>query len=276
MKIIFMHTCTCISLVYCRTLLGAIICHCVLCVHILLQADPGKLRELLNVLRLRPCAQQDVSLAPLLPTKMQNIEKPKSKMVVKSRGEYPILKGFPDSLENFQAVGINLNRIDTRLLQLSKLQFLDLTNNSVKAVPEAMKDTHLVELKLAGNRLCEFPDALCEGELCQTLKLLDLARNSLIRLPHKFCNLKSLVQLRLDCNELQVLPRTFGKMMSLKFFSASNNKLVVLPPSFTKLTLESLDLFGNPFTASGLVRRCANLSLPSLQELAGRYIKRNR
>ena len=228
------------------------------------------------MLRLSPSAQRDVSLAPLLPTKLQNIEKPKTKMVIKSRGDYPILKGFPDSLENFQAVGISLNRIDTRLLQLSKLQILDLTNNSIKVIPDAMKDTHLVELKVAGNKLSEVPDVLCEGELCQTLKLLDLARNSLLRLPHKFCNFKSLVQLRIDCNELQVLPRTFGKMTSLKFFSASNNKLVVLPPSFTKLTLESLDLFDNPFTASGLVRRCTSLSLPSLQELAGRYIKKNR
>lgn len=197
-------------------------------------------------------------------------------MVIKSRGDYPILKGFPDSLENFQAVGINLNRIDSRLLQLSNLQFLDLSNNSIKVIPDAVRDAHLVELKLAGNKLCEFPDLLCEGELCRTLKLLDLARNSLIRLPHKLCNFKSLVQLRLDCNQLQVLPRTFGKMTSLKFLSASNNKLVVLPPSFTKLALESLDLFDNPFTASGLVKRCSNLSLPSLQELAGRYIKRNR
>ena len=197
-------------------------------------------------------------------------------MVIKSRGDYPILKGFPDTLETFQGVGISLNRIDTRLLRLSQLQALDLTNNSIKVIPDAVKDTHLVELKLAGNKLCEIPDVLCEGEICQTLKHLDLARNSLIRLPHKFCNFKSLIHLRLDCNELQVLPRTFGKMTALKFFSASNNKLIVLPPSFTKLTLESLDLFDNPFTASGLVRRCTNLSLPSLQELAGRYIKKNR
>ena len=163
-----------------------------------------------------------------------------------------------------------------RLLQLSKLQVLDLTNNSIKVIPDAMKDLHLVELKVAGNKLCEIPDVLCEGELCQTLKLLDLARNSLVNLPHRFCNFKCLVQLRLDCNQLQVLPRTFGKMAALKFLSASNNKLVVLPPTFTKLNLESLDLFDNPFSASGLVRRCTNLSLPSLQELAGRYIKKNR
>ena len=214
-------------------------------------------------------------MAPLLPAKMQDIEKPKTKLVIKSRTEYPI-KGFPDSLESLQAVAISLNRVDLRILQLKHLQYLDLSNNAVKSIPEGMKDMHLLELRLAGNKITEFAEVLCSGELSESLRLLDLARNALTFLPHKFPSFKKLVQLKLDCNELQILPRTFGKMLSLKFFSASNNKLVVLPPTFSKLTLESLDLFGNPFTASGLVRKCSNLSLPSLQELAGRAIKKNR
>lgn len=206
---------------------------------------------------------------------MQHIEKPKTKLVVKSRGDYP-LKGFPSTLEIFQAVSISLNRVDLRLLQLKNLRNLDLSNNFIKSIPDGMKDVALLELKLSGNKISEFPEVICDGELSKSLKLLDLARNSLTHLPHKFTNFKSLVQLRLDCNELQVLPRTFGKMSSLKFFSASNNKLVVLPSTFTTLSFESLDFFGNPFTASGLVRRCSDLSLPSLQELAGRTIKKQR
>ena len=184
------------------------------------------------------------------------------------------MKGIPPTLERFEAVGISLNRVDLRLLELKNLQFLDLSNNSIKALPEGLKDTPLIEMKLAGNRLVEFPEAICLGNLTEHLKVLDLSRNTLTHLPHKFPAFKSLVQLRLDCNELQVLPRTFGKMVSLKFLSASNNKLVVLPPSFPGLSLESLDLFGNPFTASGLVRKCSSLSLPSLQELTGRAIKK--
>ena len=220
-----------------------------------------------------PKEQKDVALAPLLPAKMQDIERPKTKLVVKSRGEYPI-KGFPQSVESLQAVGISLIRIDRRILQLRSLQHLDLSNNSIKSIPEEIKNVQLVELKLAGNNLAEFPEVLCSGTLAESLKLLDLARNCIVLLPHNFPHLKSLVQLKIDCNELQILPRTFGKMTSLKFFSASNNKLVVLPPTFPKLSLESLDLFGNPFNASGLVRKCSTLSLPCLQELAGRAIKK--
>lgn len=74
-------------------------------VYFYLQADPAKLKELLNVLKLTPAQQRSVSLAPLLPTKMEHIEKPKSKLTVKSRGDYP-LSGFPASLEHFEAVGM--------------------------------------------------------------------------------------------------------------------------------------------------------------------------
>lgn len=146
----------------------------------------------------------------------------------------------------------------------------------IRTLPEAMKDVCLTELRLSGNKLEEFPDTLCTGTLGDHLKLLDLSRNQLKNLPHKFPQLRGLVQLKLDCNQLQVLPRTFGKMSALKFFSASNNKLLVLPPSFPRLSLDSLDLFANPFHASGLVRRCSDLSLPSLMELAGRTVKKHR
>lgn len=224
-------------------------------------------------LRDQPAAAD--SVGPLLPTKMQHVEKPKAKLVVKSRGDYPI-KGFPESLEIVQAVGIALNRIDTRILKLKNIQTVDLSKNCIKSIPDCINEVRLVELKLSGNKIAEFPETICMGELVKSLKVLDLARNELTYLPHQFPSFKALVQLRLDCNQLQVLPRTFGKMASLKYFSASNNKLVVLPPSFPKLSLDSLDLFSNPFSASGLVRSCKTLSLPSLKEIAGRFIKKHK
>ena len=174
------------------------------------------------------------------------------------------------------SIAISLNRVDTRLLHLKHLTHLDLSNNSIKSLPDLMADAALAELRLSGNKIEEFPDTLCVGRLAESLRVLDLSRNQLKILPRRFPQLRGLVHLKLDCNQLQVLPRTFGKMSSLKYLSASSNKLVVLPSSFLNLSLDSLDLFGNPFHAGGLVRRCSELSLPSLMELAGRSMKRHK
>ena len=227
------------------------------------------------MLKLKPKDQQTVSVAPLLPTKMKDLDKPPTRLIIKSRDEYP-LSGFASTLETISAVNINLHRIDRRLLQLENLQSLNLSENSIKALPEEMKNLSLVELFLSGNHLEELPLGLCFGNLAKSLKTLDLSRNSLTHLPQTLVQLESLIQLKLDCNQLQVFPRNFGKLNTLRFLSASSNKLAVLPFSFSKLKLESLDMFNNPFQASGLVRRCKNLSMPGLMELSARVVKKYR
>ena len=229
------------------------------------------------MVNLTPNQQKDVSVAPLLPPKMRDLDKPPTQLVVKSRGQYP-MNGFPSSLENFQAIGIGLSRVDSRLMSLFSLHHLDLSGNLIKSIPEGVKDLCLVELKLSGNKISDFPEILCysSGSLANNLRTLDLSRNQLSFLPNSFAQLKLLVQLKLDCNQLQVLPRNFGRLTNLRFLSVSSNKLAVVPHSFVRLSLQSLDLFGNPFQASGLVRRCSNLSLPSLKELVARAIRKYR
>lgn len=206
---------------------------------------------------------------------MKDLEKPQTKLVVRRRGDYP-LSGFPSSLEVFEAVDVSLNRIDKRLLILSHLRYLNLSDNSIKVIPEEISSLGLVELKLAGNQITEYPVGVCYGLLTNTLCTLDLSRNNLSHLPFQFQHYKSLVTLRLDCNKIQLLPRSFGKLSNLRFLFASSNQLAVLPHSFSNLTLESLDLFNNPFKASGLIKRCKDLSLPTLVELAGRTIKKHK
>lgn len=92
-------------------------------------------------------------------------------------------------------------------------------------------------------------------------------------LPNNISKLCGLLQLRLDCNLLTHIPRNFGKLQGLKFFSASGNQLKVLPHSFSRLSLESVDLFGNPFQPVGVVSRQGDLSLPCLKELAARVVR---
>lgn len=233
------------------------------------------LKEFLLLLKMSPHEQGNVSLAPLLPPKMKDLDKVPTKLVIKSRSDYPS-RGFPSTIETIEACAIGLIRIDRRILSLAHLNYLDLSNNLIKAIPEELHNTSLTELRLAGNKLTELPIGLCVGNLAESLKILDLSRNELPFLPCTFPNLKNIIQLRLDCNKLVVLPRWFGKMKSLKYVSISSNRLAVLPYSFCMLSLESLDLFGNSFKASGLVRRCSNLSLPSLEELCARAVKKYR
>ena len=225
------------------------------------------------MLKLSPTEQSDVSVDSIARPTKKDLEKPQKKLIVKSRGDYP-MSGFPSSLESIEAVNINLNRIDKRIFNLSCLQSLDLSDNSIKVIPDEIATLRLVELKLGGNKISELPVRMCHGALTNTLRTLDVSRNGLAFLPSQFHHFRNLVTLHLECNELQVLPRTFGKISTLRFLFVSSNKLVVLPHSFSSLKLESLDLFNNSFRASGLVRRCHNLSLPTLVEIAGRAVKK--
>ena len=222
-----------------------------------------------------PQEQGNASLAPLLPPRMKDLDKVPTKIVVKSRNDYPS-RGFSSTIETIEACAIGLIRVDRRMLSLTHLNYLDLSSNLIKSIPEELHNTSLTELRLAGNKITELPVGLFVGNLAESLKILDLSRNELLFLPSTFSNLKSMVQVRLDCNKLVVLPRLFGKLKSLKYASISSNRLAVLPYSFCMLSLESLDLFDNSFKASGLVRRCSELSLPSLEELCARAVKKHR
>ena len=239
------------------------------------QADPKQLHNLVQLLQSSPKKQREEKLVSMLPSKINTIESVPTKLVVTVQKNYPV-NGFPPTLQRFEAVGISLNRIDKRLAGLQNLTYLDLSNNHISVIPESLQGISLAELKLAGNKIEEYPLALCLGSICTSLQSLDLSRNLLTCLPANFVQLQKLVRLKLDCNKLATLPKCFGKLASLKYFSASSNQITILPHTFRRLQLESIDMFGNPFSGPGLLRRCDNLSLPCLQELAARVIRRDR
>lgn len=115
--------------------------------------------------------------------------------------------------------------------------------------------------------------ALCLSTLQRTLQLLDLSQNRLRCLPAKFCQLRELVNLKLDDNELVSLPFHIGRLSKLKFLSAAHNQLAVLPGDFRKLRLENLDLFGNPFIQPNPLDHTMRLTFPlTLQELSYRAV----
>lgn len=108
------------------------------------------------------------------PTK---VDRPKQKLSIMERQDYPLKSGFPQSLTWLQVQTCYLQRIDNRILKLKYLQVLDLAHNSIKELPIALAKIKLKELVMHHNELVHFPKELSTGALGQTLQVLDLSFN---------------------------------------------------------------------------------------------------
>ena len=209
--------------------------------------------------------------------KAAEVEKIKTEMTIVRRGDYPLGKPFPSSLRRLGVHSCGMLRIDTKIIQLKNLISLNLSNNQIKELPPSLnKLTSLAELIVPGNKLKEFPLALCRGTLATTLKFLDLSNNEINLLPLSFCNLHNLVHLKIDRAGLHMLPVNIGDLMHLQYLSACNNQLKVLPVSLANIRLESMDLSGNWFLEEKDWGIVSKLQVPSLMETAGRTVRKSR
>uniref|UniRef100_V9KPS3 Leucine-rich repeat protein 1 n=2 Tax=Callorhinchus milii TaxID=7868 RepID=V9KPS3_CALMI len=238
------------------------------------KADANNLKNFLSALRLahRGSEIDTILLSNLAPAKTSEVEKPKTKMVITSRKDYPLTTNFPYSLEFLQVSYCKLARVDMRMLCLRKLRKLDLSNNHIRKLPASIGDLAcLSELVLHNNYLETFSVALCNSTLQKSLQFLDLSHNRLRALPVQFCQLKELVHLKLDDNELIRLPFKIGQLDKLRFLSAARNKLPYLPCDFQRLCLENVDLFGNLFEQPNPLTPTVQLQIPmTLLEIAAR------
>lgn len=240
------------------------------------QGDPLQLKSFLNLVKVGAQGKDldKVTLSSLSIPSAKKIEKPKTKLVILSRRDYPMTTNFPSSLEQLQVSKCCVKRVDSRILQLKHLQVLDLSENSLKELPEATGNLKtLRELNLSANQFSRFPMVLCKPESAKTLTVLDISHNELSTLPPHLCLIRHLVHLKLDHNKLTSLPVTIGRLSQLKFFSASHNELQCLPASFLHLQLESLDMFSNPFSAEEQTPLEDNMDFPTLMEITARFIK---
>lgn len=222
----------------------------------------------------RGTVRDNLALSTLAPVRARDVEKPKKKLTIISKKDYPLTSSFPYSLEKLQVSYCKLCRVDMRMLSLKSLRTLDLSNNHIKNLPDTIGDLRfLTELILHNNNLKSFSEALCLSTLQKSLQHLDLSHNCLKLLPASFCKLHELISLKLDDNELVQLPCHISQLAKMRFLSAAHNKLTVLPGEFRKLSLEKLDLFGNPFAQSNPLDHSIQLTLPlTLEELASRAL----
>ncbi|XP_003962530.1 leucine-rich repeat protein 1 [Takifugu rubripes] len=240
------------------------------------KADANSLKNFLSVARLaeRGSDPGTIPLSKLTPVRAREVEQPKKKLTIVSKKDYPLSSNFPYSLEQLQVSYCKLSRVDMRMLSLKALRKLDLSNNHIKKLPATIGDLScLSDLVLHNNHLEAFSDALCLSSLQHSLHLLDLSHNRLRALPAHFCRLRELVNLKLDNNELACLPFHVGRLSKLRYLSAAHNRLAALPGDFRKLSLENLDLFGNPFIQPNPLNHTMNLTFPfTLQELSSRAV----
>ena len=220
---------------------------------------------------------EGLTLGPLSAISAKQAAKLRSKLVITSRSAYPITTSFPPALETLCVNGCLLRKVDSRIMKLSKLVCLDLSDNHISVLPDAWNSLpSLAELKLAKNQLSNLPTTMFTGTVQTSLAHLDLSDNQLQTLTDTLYDLSRLAVLKLDRNRLVGLPSGIGKLSRLVQLSASENQLTTLPGDFDRLTLTSLDLSQNPLALDTptTVELCdEGTDVTTLFELAARCVR---
>ncbi|XP_069702522.1 leucine-rich repeat protein 1-like isoform X1 [Periplaneta americana] len=208
---------------------------------------------------------------------------PKTKLEVLSKAAYPILEGFPRTLQILRINHAEQKKFDNKILRLQNLKLLDLSHNELTHLPEELGSLPSLEcLHLSHNKLSETPihdtkwNWISSYNLTRSLQVLDLSNNELCLLPKQISKLKKLSILKIERNKLTELPPGLGNLTHLRTLGAGYNNLRYLPGSVGRLRLDSLDLAQNSFEpiTNHLSVNC--IGVPSLMECAARTVVKNR
>ncbi|XP_022087980.1 leucine-rich repeat and calponin homology domain-containing protein 3-like isoform X8 [Acanthaster planci] len=163
------------------------------------------------------------------------------------------MRDFPKSADNFDLmdtvdVDISKNRfmeVPYELCEYVSLERLNCYNNAIRTVPDAFaRLTMLTYLNLSRNSLSALPIEICEIYL----EVLIVSNNKLVALPPAVGKMKTLMHLDASCNELDTLPIQIGEMESLKELNLRRNHLMQLPEEISRLPLVMLDVSCNKIT----------------------------
>ena len=243
------------------------------------KADPVQLKAFLNTMKKIFMAKSEAELdslpltaAALNPASSKQVSKSKEKMIITEKKDYPITKSFPSTLKNLKITGINLKYFDKRVLALSHLVVLEITDNSISTIPETFDTVpNLKELNLSNNKIKCLPIRFFHCSTVKSLLLLDLSGNQLKVLPNAIANLSKLITLNMANNELTKVGVTLHKLNKLKRLELIGNpNLKVLPGNVPKLRLDFLSLSPECLTQdhAGLKLHDNSFEIPSLMDLS--------
>lgn len=166
----------------------------------------------------------------------------------------------PDLASKLRTIDLSKNNLDDlpKLSQLKELKSLNVENNKLRAgsLAEVTHLTKLQNLSAAHNELGKFPSELpgrkCSPdplpELPASLKQINLASNSLLRVPRSLCSplLSKLEKIDLSSNELAAIPEELAVLPNLQDLNLDRNLIVSLPDVMGNLkTLKVLSLRDN-------------------------------
>lgn len=119
-----------------------------------IRCDAVQLKCFLQALKLglEGKSASKMGIGSLAITPIPKASHPVTKLVVTSRGDYPV-RGLPKTLKTLIVNGIQRCRLDSQILFLKNLTTLDLRDNAIEDIPQQLGQMPLILLDMASNRL---------------------------------------------------------------------------------------------------------------------------
>jgi internalin A len=149
---------------------------------------------------------------------------------------------------NFSVLSLRdcaFTHIPDEVLELKKLEILDLSGNQLKKLPKEFNQLkNLHGLDLGDNQFMDFPEEICQ---LPGLKHLNLKDNHLKELPEEVSRLHNLHELHLTGNQFTEFPPSICQLRNLQYLFFGRNHLRTLPKEISQLAnLIYLNLDDNP------------------------------
>jgi len=153
------------------------------------------------------------------------------------------------SLVNLNTLNLSNNKLffyplTASLASLKNLTTLNLAGNQLEDIPDFFgKLSSLTDLDISENNVKALPDALLDIPL----KRFWAPKNGLQSLPQKIGNCRTLQDINFENNKFTKLPDSIGQLQDLKKLNVAFNGVRILPESFSTLgNLQELILSDNP------------------------------